>query len=105
MAPKPEAEQKAAKKAAKKEPAAKKTTAGAGKKPVGEKGEKKKAKKAISETYKIYIYKVLKQVRCEICSVLRQPAASESLSCLGDELVEDSRRIVCRDPSSNISRS
>ena len=61
MAPKPEGEQKAAKKAAKKEPAAKKAP-GAGKKPVGEKGEKKKAKKAISETYKIYIYKVLKQV-------------------------------------------
>ena len=69
MAPKPEAEQKAAKKAAKKEPAAKKTTAGAGKKPVGEKGEKKKAKKAISETYKIYIYKVLKQVWRELVEI------------------------------------
>eukprot|EP00475_Leptophrys_vorax_P035217 TRINITY_DN577_c0_g1_i1.p1 TRINITY_DN577_c0_g1~~TRINITY_DN577_c0_g1_i1.p1 ORF type:complete len:137 (+),score=32.58 TRINITY_DN577_c0_g1_i1:117-527(+) len=60
MAPKPEAEQKAAKKAPKKEPAAKK--APAGKKPAGEKGEKKKARKAVTETYKIYIYKVLKQV-------------------------------------------
>ncbi|CAI6002915.1 unnamed protein product [Closterium sp. NIES-64] len=61
MAPKVEGEQKAAKKGPKKEPAAKKAVP-AGKKPIGEKKEKKKARKAVTETYKIYIYKVLKQV-------------------------------------------
>ncbi|CAI6012876.1 unnamed protein product [Closterium sp. NIES-65] len=61
MAPKVEGEQKAAKKGPKKEPAAKKAIP-AGKKPIGDKKEKKKARKAVTETYKIYIYKVLKQV-------------------------------------------
>ncbi|GJP50784.1 hypothetical protein CLOM_g9949 [Closterium sp. NIES-68] len=61
MAPKVEGEQKAAKKGPKKEPTAKKSP-GAGKKLAGEKTERKKARKAVTETYKIYIYKVLKQV-------------------------------------------
>ncbi|CAI7839169.1 unnamed protein product [Closterium sp. NIES-53] len=66
MAPKVEGEQKAAKKGPKKEPAAEKAVP-AGKKPIGEKKEKKKARKAVTETYKIYIYKVLKEVHPDTC--------------------------------------
>eukprot|EP00271_Cylindrocystis_brebissonii_P010568 TRINITY_DN26798_c0_g1_i1.p1 TRINITY_DN26798_c0_g1~~TRINITY_DN26798_c0_g1_i1.p1 ORF type:complete len:140 (-),score=45.12 TRINITY_DN26798_c0_g1_i1:356-775(-) len=63
MAPKKDVptEQKAAKKSAEKKPAVKKPAAE--KKPAGEgKGKGKKASRKAVETYKIYIYKVLKQV-------------------------------------------
>jgi hypothetical protein len=64
MAPKAaEAEQKAAKTKAEKKPVGK---AKAEKKPVSKEGGKKKKNKKSTETYKIYIYKVLKQVI--ICS-------------------------------------
>jgi len=64
MAPKTaEAEQKAAKTKAEKKPVGK---AKAEKKPVSKEGGKKKKNKKSTETYKIYIYKVLKQVT--ICS-------------------------------------
>ena len=72
MAPKAaEAEQKAAKTKAEKKPVGK---AKAEKKPVSKEGGKKKKNKKSTETYKIYIYKVLKQVTCPFpdpCSVLR----------------------------------
>ena len=64
MAPKSTApaEQKAAKKApAEKKPVAAKKPA-AEKKPAGEKKGRKKGSRKSIETYKIYIYKVLKQV-------------------------------------------
>jgi histone H2B len=62
MAPKAaEAEQKAAKTKAEKKPVGK---AKAEKKPVSKEGGKKKKNKKSTETYKIYIYKVLKQVIC-----------------------------------------
>ena len=60
MAPKAaEAEQKAGKSKAEKKP----VKAKAEKKPVAKEGGKKKKNKKSVETYKIYIYKVLKQVR------------------------------------------
>ena len=61
MAPKAAAEQKAAKKTpAEKKPAAKTP---AEKKPAGDKKGRKKGSRKSIETYKIYIYKVLKQVK------------------------------------------
>jgi hypothetical protein len=60
MAPKAaEAEQKAGKSKAEKKP----VKAKAEKKPVAKEGGKNKNNKKSVETYKIYIYKVLKQVR------------------------------------------
>ncbi len=63
MAPKAvEAEQKGGKSRAEKKPVKTK----AEKKPVKKEGSKKKKAKSI-ETYKIYIYKVLKQVSSVVC--------------------------------------
>lgn len=85
MAPKSatDAEQKAGKSKAEKKP----VKAKAEKKPIKEGGKKKKAKKS-TETYKIYIYKVLKQVR-----VMLLPSGMSALAlyeCLTEAVLGDS---------------